>query len=130
MARKPKNDNEPSTTAQQTAPVTLPEPGDLVDVHIRIKEGDKERIQVFRGTVIAVRGKGAGKTFTVRRVSRGVGIERIFPINAPVIAKVDIRRKSKVRRAKLYYLREKSGREAALKERKPGEKPRPETVAQ
>ncbi|MCL6466467.1 MAG: 50S ribosomal protein L19 [candidate division WOR-3 bacterium] len=130
MARKPKNENQPPTATQQNSTVTLPEPGDLVDVHIRIKEGDKERIQIFRGTVIAVRGKGASKTFTVRRVSRGVGIERIFPINAPVIAKVDIRRKSKVRRAKLYYLRKKRGQEAVLKERKPGEKSRPQTVAQ
>lgn len=107
--------------------VTLPEPGDLVDVHIRIREGDKERIQVFRGYVIVVRGSGAGKTFTVRRVSQGIGIERIFPVQSPVIARIDIKRKSKVRRAKLYYLREKSGREAVLKELKTGEKSGPQT---
>ncbi|MGQ9678279.1 MAG: 50S ribosomal protein L19 [bacterium] len=130
MARKPKNEKQQPPTIQETSITSLPEPGDMVDVHIRIKEGEKERIQVFRGTVIAVRGKGAGKTFTVRRVSRGVGIERIFPVNAPVIAKIEVRRKSKVRRAKLYYLRGKSGREAVLKERAPGEKPRPKTVAQ
>ncbi len=110
------------TDIKSAEPVILPEPGDLVDVHIRIKEGEKERIQVFRGTVIAIRGKGTGKTFTVRRVSQGIGIERIFPLQAPVIAKLDIRRKSKVRRAKLYYLRKKTGREAVLEERKIGAK--------
>lgn len=130
MVRKPKNETPQRAISQKLATAILPEPGDMVDVHLRIKEGDKERIQVFRGTVIAVRGKGAGKTFTVRRVSRGVGIERIFPVNAPVVAKIDVRRKSRVRRAKLYYLREKSGRAAALKERELGEKPRPKTVAQ
>ncbi len=111
-------------------PVVVPEPGDLVDVHIKIKEGDKERIQIFRGTVIAIRGKGASKTFTVRRVSQGIGIERIFPLQAPIIARIHIRRKSKVRRAKLYYLREKSGREAVLKERKVTTKPEDETGAE
>jgi large subunit ribosomal protein L19 len=118
--------NRPADKDKVITGSTTPEPGDLVDVHLRITEGDKERIQVFRGTVIAVRGRGAGKTFTVRRVSRGVGIERIFPVNAPVIARLDIRRKSRVRRAKLYYLRTKAGREAALKERKAGEKSGPE----
>ncbi len=129
MARKTKSEKK-TEVAKETPAIIVPEPGDLVDVHIRIKEGDKERIQIFRATVIAVRGRGAGKTFTVRRVSRGIGIERIFPVNAPVIAKIDIRRKSKVRRAKLYYLREKTGREAALKELQPGEQSRPEPVAQ
>lgn len=128
MARKSKKD-KPSSAPNQPSVAVLPEAGDMVDVHLKIKEGDKERIQIFRGTVIAVRGRGAGKTFTVRRVSRGVGIERIFPVNAPVIAQIDIRRKSKVRRAKLYYLREKSGRDAVLREQKPGEKSRPETLA-
>ncbi|MEO0068044.1 MAG: 50S ribosomal protein L19 [candidate division WOR-3 bacterium] len=123
MAGKKKN-NHPEVK-EQGSTLTVPEPGDLVDVHLRITEGDKERIQIFRGTVIAVRGKGAGKTFTVRRVSRGIGIERIFPVNAPVIARIDIRHKSKVRRAKLYYLRTKTGREAALKERKSGEESGP-----
>lgn len=120
----------PAGKEKPTRKTNIPEPGDLIDVHLRITEGDKERIQVFRGTVIAVRGKGAGKTFTVRRVSRGVGIERIFPVNAPVIARIDILRKSRVRRSKLYYLRAKSGREAMLKERKAGEKPGPETKGQ
>ncbi|MGB9742024.1 MAG: 50S ribosomal protein L19 [candidate division WOR-3 bacterium] len=111
---------------ESSGAVTIPEPGDLVDVHLRIREGDKERIQVFRGYVIAVRGSGAGRTFTVRRVSQGIGIERIFPVEAPVIARIDIRRKSRVRRAKLYYLRQKTGREAVLKELKSGGKSGPQ----
>ncbi|MCX7731949.1 MAG: 50S ribosomal protein L19 [candidate division WOR-3 bacterium] len=119
MAQKIK-EKKGNSGGNSPASVVTPEPGDLVDVHIRIREGDKERIQVFRGYVIAVRGKGAGRTFTVRRVSQGIGIERIFPVQAPVIAKIEVRRKSRVRRAKLYYLREKTGREAVLKELKTG----------
>ncbi|MEO0008910.1 MAG: 50S ribosomal protein L19 [candidate division WOR-3 bacterium] len=119
MAQKIK-EKKVNSGGNSPASVVTPEPGDLVDVHIRIREGDKERIQVFRGYVIAVRGKGAGRTFTVRRVSQGIGIERIFPVQAPVIAKIEVRRKSRVRRAKLYYLREKTGREAVLKELKAG----------
>lgn len=119
MAQKIK-EKKGNSVNNSPASIVTPEPGDLVDVHIRIREGDKERIQVFRGYVIAVRGKGAGRTFTVRRVSQGIGIERIFPVQAPVIAKIEIRRKSRVRRAKLYYLREKTGREAVLKELKAG----------
>ncbi|MEN9979100.1 MAG: 50S ribosomal protein L19 [candidate division WOR-3 bacterium] len=119
MAQKIK-EKKVNSGGNSPASVVTPEPGDLVDVHIRIREGDKERIQVFRGYVIAVRGKGAGRTFTVRRVSQGIGIERIFPVQAPVIARIEVRRKSRVRRAKLYYLREKTGREAVLKELKAG----------
>ncbi|MEO0020898.1 MAG: 50S ribosomal protein L19 [candidate division WOR-3 bacterium] len=119
MAQKIK-EKKGNSGGNSPASVVTPEPGDLVDVHIRIREGDKERIQVFRGYVIAVRGKGAGRTFTVRRVSQGIGIERIFPVQAPVIARIEVRRKSRVRRAKLYYLREKTGREAVLKELKAG----------
>lgn len=126
MAGK-KKENHPELK-ERGSTIAVPEPGDLIDVHLRITEGEKERIQVFRGTVIAVRGKGENKTFTVRRVSRGIGIERIFPVNAPVLARVDIRHKSKVRRAKLYYLRKKAGREAVLKERKSGEKSRPQVM--
>uniref|UniRef100_A0A7C4CEP5 Large ribosomal subunit protein bL19 n=1 Tax=candidate division WOR-3 bacterium TaxID=2052148 RepID=A0A7C4CEP5_UNCW3 len=121
MAKKKKTDPEP----KPTPPRAEPAPGDLVDVHVRVVEGDKERTQTFRGTVIAVRGSGAGRTFTVRRVSRGVGIERIFPFGSPAIVGIDIRRQSKVRRAKLYYLRGKAGREAVLKERKVAGEHRP-----
>lgn len=126
MAQKVK-EKQTNSEVKTAEAITVPEPGDLVDVHIRIREGDKERIQVFRGYVIAVRGSGAGRTFTVRRVSQGIGIERIFPVTAPVIARIDVRRKSRVRRAKLYYLRQKTGREAVLKELKTGEKSGPQT---
>jgi len=80
-------------------------PGDTVNVHVRVIEGEKERIQQFQGEVISVRGMGMGKTFTVRKVSDGVGVERIFPLHSPRIAKVEILKKGRVRRAKLYYRR-------------------------
>ena len=90
--------------------------GDTVKVHVIIKEGDKERIQVFKGDVIAKRGKGAGASFTVRKVSFGVGVERIFPMNGRTIKRVELVKSGKVRRAKLYYLRELKGKAAKLKE--------------
>ncbi|HEK86559.1 MAG: 50S ribosomal protein L19 [Candidatus Saccharicenans sp.] len=90
--------------------------GDTVKVHVLIKEGDKERIQVFKGDVIAMRGSGLGATFTVRKVSYGVGVERIFPAHSKMIKKVEVVRHGKVRRAKLYYLRELKGKAAKLKE--------------
>jgi large subunit ribosomal protein L19 len=113
-------------------PAVIPElrPGDLVNVQVRIKEGDKERLQAFQGTIIGMRGAGQNRTFTVRKVSRGFGIERIFPVNTPAIASVEVKRHSKVRRAKLYYLRKLGGREAMLKERKVEGKPRPQAVAE
>lgn len=92
--------------------------GDQVRVHVRIKEGDKERIQVFQGTVIQRRGSGAGATFTVRKVSQGIGVERVFPLFSPNVAKIDVVRKGKVRRSKLYYLRGLTGKAARLKEKK------------
>ncbi|MDU1411596.1 MAG: 50S ribosomal protein L19 [Clostridium sp.] len=91
--------------------------GDTVKVHIRIKEGNKERIQVFEGTVLKIQNGGARETFTVRRFASGVGVEKTFPINAPVIEKVEVVRKGKVRRAKLYYLRDRVGKAAKVKER-------------
>ena len=96
--------------------------GDTVRVHYRIVEGDKERIQVYEGIVIAINNKGLSKTFTVRKISFEVGVERIFPLQSPRIAKIEVIRKSKVRRAKLYFLRERKGKSAKLKERrmKPG----------
>ncbi|MCX7631838.1 MAG: 50S ribosomal protein L19 [Turneriella sp.] len=90
--------------------------GDTVRVHYKIKEGQKERIQIYEGLVIGIQNEGAGKTFTVRRVSFDVGVERIFPLYAPTIEKIEKVRSSKVRRAKLYYLRGKSGKESRLKE--------------
>jgi large subunit ribosomal protein L19 len=89
--------------------------GDSVKVHVKIKEGDKERVQVFAGAVIARDGDGATETFTVRRVSFGEGVERIFPIHSPGLAKIEVERSSRTRRAKLYYLRQRSGKTARLK---------------
>ncbi len=91
--------------------------GDTVRVHNKIKEGNKERIQMFEGTIIAKRGGGISATFTVRRVSYGIGVEKTFPIHSPNVEKVDIIRSGKVRRAKLYYLRERSGKSAKVKEK-------------
>ena len=89
-------------------------PGDTLKVHVRIKEGDKERIQVFQGTVIGRRGAGVGETFTVRKISHGVGVERVFLESSPKIAKIEIVVAGKVRRAKLYYLRELEGKAAKI----------------
>ena len=91
--------------------------GDYIKVHAKIKEGNRERIQVFEGTVIALKGAGLKETFTVRRVSYGVGVERIFPVNSPRIDHIDVVRKGVARRAKLYYLRDKVGKAAKLKEK-------------
>uniref|UniRef100_A0A7C4EKL3 Large ribosomal subunit protein bL19 n=1 Tax=Thermodesulfovibrio aggregans TaxID=86166 RepID=A0A7C4EKL3_9BACT len=92
-------------------------PGDTVRVHVKVKEGDKERIQVFEGVVIARRGGGLRETFTVRKVSFGVGVERVFPLHSPIIDKIEVVRRGEVRRAKLYYLRTKKGKEAKVKEK-------------
>src|ERR1700736_6241568 len=92
-------------------------PGDTIRVHVRIKEGDKERLQAFEGTVIARKNTGLGETITVRKVSFGQGVERIFPLHAPAIAHIDVVRTGKVRRAKLYYLRGLKGKAARLRER-------------
>ena len=89
--------------------------GDTVRVDVRIKDGDRERIQAFEGTVIAKKHGGVAETFTVRRVSYGVGIERVFPINSPFVEKVTVVRKGKVRRAKLFYLRGRTGKAAKVK---------------
>lgn len=89
--------------------------GDRVKVHVRVIEGNKERIQPFEGDVINIRGNGNDKTFTVRKISSGVGVERIFPYNSPKIAKIDLLRQGKVRRAKLFYLRSLSGKAARIK---------------
>lgn len=88
--------------------------GDVVKVHVRIKEGDKERVQLYTGTVIAKDGHGATETFTVRRVSYGEGVERVFPIHSPNVTKIEIERKGKVRRAKLYFVRKLKGKKAKI----------------
>lgn len=90
--------------------------GDTVKVHVKIREGERERIQVFEGTIIARKGSGVSSTFTVRRVSYGVGVERVFPVHSPNVAKVEVVRSGKVRRSKLYYLRDRVGKAAKLKE--------------
>jgi ribosomal protein L19, bacterial type len=93
-------------------------PGDHIKVHVRVIEGDKERIQTFEGDVISIRGGGASKTFVVRKISSGVGVERIFPFNSPKIAGIDVVKQGDVRRAKLYYLRNLSGKAARIKSKK------------
>jgi large subunit ribosomal protein L19 len=93
------------------------EVGDQVDVHQRILEGQKERIQVFSGTVIGRKGEGTRESFTVRRIVQGEGVERVFPLNSPKIAKVEVKRTGRVRRAKLYYLRDRVGKATRLRER-------------
>ena len=93
--------------------------GDTVDVHQRILEGQKERIQVFSGVVISRRGSGMREMFTVRRIVQGEGVERQFPVNSPRIAKIEVKRTGVVRRAKLYYLRDRVGKATRLRERKP-----------
>ncbi|MEW6319788.1 MAG: 50S ribosomal protein L19 [Acidobacteriota bacterium] len=94
--------------------------GDTVKVHVKVKEGDKERIQVFEGVVINLRRGGVRASFTVRKVSFGQGVERIFPLHSPIIQKIDVVRSAKVRRAKLYFLRELKGKAARMKEVKKG----------
>ena len=91
--------------------------GDTVRVHVKIKEGSRERIQVFEGTIIARKHGGIGETITVRRLSYGVGCEKVFPVHSPSIVKVETVRRGKVRRAKLYYLRDRVGKAAKVKER-------------
>lgn len=92
--------------------------GDTVDVHLRILEGEKERVQIFNGIVIARRGDGVRETFTVRRIVQGEGVERVFPLNSPKISKVEVKRRGETRRAKLYYLRDRVGKATRLRERK------------
>jgi large subunit ribosomal protein L19 len=91
--------------------------GDTVRVHVKIREGEKERIQVFAGIVIARDGGGGTETFTVRRISHGVGVERVFPVHSPYVEKIEVERSAHVRRAKLYYQRERTGKKARLKEK-------------
>ena len=92
--------------------------GDTVKVHYRVKEGNRERIQVFEGTVIKRQGGGIRETFTVRRISYGVGVERTFPLHSPRVEKIEVTRRGRVRRAKLFYLREREGKSARVKEKK------------
>lgn len=93
-------------------------PGDTVKASVKVREAGKERIQLFEGVCIAVKHGGIGETFTLRKISNGVGVERTFPIHSPNVAKLEVTRRGKVRRAKLYYLRDKVGKEARIKERR------------
>jgi len=106
--------------AEMTASQNLPEfqAGDTVTVHYKIKEGNKERIQQFQGVVLQRRGTAATETFTVRKISSGLGVERIFPVNSPFIDKVEVNKRGKVRRARIFYLRERTGKSARIKERR------------
>jgi large subunit ribosomal protein L19 len=112
------------------------DPGDTLKVHVRVVEGNRERVQVFQGAVIRRQGSGLRETFTVRKLSFGVGVERTFPVHSPVIAKIEVVTKGDVRRAKLYYLRDRTGKAAKIKEKRlsgPAKKsataPAPEPVA-
>jgi len=100
---------------QLKSDVTAFKPGDTINVHVRVIEGDKERIQQFQGVVIGRRGSGMGATFIVRKISNGVGVERIFPVHSPRIAKIDLMKNGRVRRAKLYYLRELAAKQIRQK---------------
>ena len=93
-------------------------PGDTVKVHVRVVEGNRERIQVFQGVVIRRKGSGVRETFTVRKVSFGVGVERTFPLHSPIVAKIEVTTRGDVRRAKLYYLRDRVGKAAKVKEKR------------
>ena len=93
-------------------------PGDTLKVHVRVVEGNRERVQVFQGVVIRRKGSGARETFTVRKVSFGVGVERTFPVHSPIIARIEVMSRGDVRRAKLYYLRDRIGKAAKVRERR------------
>lgn len=100
-------------------------PGDIIKISHKILEGDKEKLQTFQGQVIQIRGSGLRKSFTLRKVSKGIGIERIFQLHSPSLVKIEVRKRGEVRRAKLFYLRQRKGKEAKLKERRLEKRPRP-----
>ena len=108
---------EKITSAQLRSDITEFRPGDTVRVHAKVVEGSRERIQIFEGLVIKRRGAGISETYTVRKISNGVGVERTFPVHTPRVAKIEVVRKGRVRRAKLYYIRALSGKAARIKER-------------
>ena len=103
-------------------------PGDVLRVYHKFFEGDRERVQAFQGTVIRIRGSGLRKSITLRKVTKGIGIEWIFQLHSPSITRVEVRRRGKVRRAKLFYLRRKKGKKARVKERRVEKRPRPKKV--
>ena len=93
-------------------------PGDEVKVHVKVIEGNKERVQIFQGNIIAIQGSGVAESYTVRKVSYGVGVERTFPVHAPTVAKLEVLKRGDVRRAKLYYVRDRVGKAAKIKEKR------------
>jgi len=107
---------------QQYIRTDIPEfgPGDEVKVHVKVVEGNKERVQVFQGNVIARQGSGVQETYTVRKVSYGVGVERTFPVHAPTVVKLEVLKRGDVRRAKLYYVRDRVGKAAKIREKREG----------
>ena len=111
---------EKITSAQLRSDIPEFRPGDTVRVHAKVVEGSRERIQIFEGLVIKRRGAGISETYTVRKISNGVGVERTFPVNDPRVAKVEVLRHGRVRRAKLYYLRERHGKAARIAEKRRG----------
>ena len=108
---------EKITSAQLRSDIPEFRPGDTVRVHAKVVEGSRERIQIFEGLVIKRRGAGISETYTVRKISNGVGVERTFPVHTPRVAKIEVVRKGRIRRAKLYYIRALSGKAARIKER-------------
>ncbi len=107
-----------NVTASQLKDIPDFGPGDTVKIHVRITEGDKERIQVFQGIVLGRKGRGTTEMMTVRKVTGGIGVERVFPIHSPNVTKIEIVKRGSVRRAKLYYLRDKKGKAAKVKEKR------------
>ena len=103
--------------AQMDKKIPVFNPGDTVVVHVKVVEGDRERLQAFEGVVIARRNAGSNSSFTVRKISYGEGVERVFPLYSPLVAKIDVKRKGDVRRAKLYYLRDLTGKAARITEK-------------
>jgi large subunit ribosomal protein L19 len=112
------NATDPVDRAQLRTDIPDFGPGDTLKVHVRVVEGSRERVQVFQGVVIRIKGSGVRETFTVRKVSFGVGVERTFPMHSPIIAKIEVVSRGDVRRAKLYYLRDRIGKAAKVKEKR------------
>lgn len=122
MSEQPEN-GAPTRTVEAPVNPNIPalSPGDTVNVHVRIREGERERVQEFRGTIIRIRKGGNNANFTVRRVaSHGVGVERTFLMRSPLLEKVEVERRARVRQAQLYYLRDRRGKRARLKEKRQG----------
>jgi large subunit ribosomal protein L19 len=111
---------DPINAASMRSDIPEFRPGDTLKVHVRVIEGNRSRIQVFQGAVIARQGSGVSETFTVRKVSFGVGVERTFPVHTPIVDKIEVVTRGDVRRAKLYYLRDRRGKAAKIRERREG----------